>query len=361
MTYSKEYAEALSRLNAPERSPLPYVPLNYGPITNHLSAANWNRIMSETRLGALPKYSINQRLYFDDCNDNKTEIDEDGNAVNVISDEKVFTYKLDPSFTFAKGARKSIAVREIKADKFPNAKELIGTTIKFRGTIINETNGSELQVDFNGNYYEYFMYEGNALDDLLSYLNSVKYKYKEEIRTKHFNNDNEQPLMNSNFDLSFNYNNGRIECIFQYGHTDRQAEAEITNASISIYTRNTKVCQYLNMAPLDEIALHVDDDAYEDGNYICVRLLSDPILTESFNYGFMTVCSDINPWTQGNVIGSSDFKSDAMNKIFPYNGKDEIKIWFMDELKKIHRLRYLSGYIDLELIVDNTDSYVMDK
>lgn len=103
------------------------------------------------------------------------------------------------------------------------------------------------------------------------------------------------------------------------------------------------------------------DDAYITGSKVAVRLLSDPILTEAFNYGFMNVCSDINPWTQYNVIGSGDLKSDSLTKVYPYNGKDEIKIWFMDELKNIHRLRYLSGYIDLELIVDNTDSYVMDK
>lgn len=350
MTYSKEYAEALSRLNAPERSPLPYVPLNYGPITNHLSAANWNRIMSETRLGALPKYSINQRLYFDDCNDNKTP-----------SDEKVFTYKLDPSFTFAKGTRKSIAIREIKADKFPNAKDFIGAAIRFQGDIINETDDTPMHVDLNKGCHRDFEYNGNALDDLLSYLKSIKYDFAAKAAKLHFENDNNKPLMSDNFDLTFGLNNGCIECLFKYGTIAHQAAAQINNVQISIDCRNSKICQYLNTKLLNYIELHAVDNAYHAGNNMCVRLLSDPILTETFNYGFMTVCSDINPWTQCNIIGTSDFKSDAMNKIYPYNGKDEIKIWFMDELKNIHRLRYLSGFIDLELIIDNTDSYAMDR
>ena len=308
MTYSKEYAEALSRLNAPERSPLPYVPLNYGPITNHLSAANWNRIMNETRLGALPKYSINQRLYFDDCNDNKTEIDANGNVVNVISNEKVFTYKLDPSFTFAKGTRKSIAIREIKADKFPNAKEYIGTAIKFDAIIINETDDTFLRVDFNKRYYHDFKYDGNALDDLLSYLKDIRYAFIDEAAKTHFEEDDTKPLMSDNFNLSFGFSNGCIECLFIYGTIDHQTMAQINDVSITIRSDGYKICQYLNATVEDDIKLRVVDNAYHHGTYVAVRLLSDPILTETFNYEYMTVCSDINPWTQGNVIGSSDFK-----------------------------------------------------
>ena len=97
--YPKEYDEALSRLEATERSPLPYAPLPYGPVPNHCNYMNWNRIMAETRQGVLPKYSILQRIDLGSQND----------LVNV-SDAKEYTYTLDPSFTFAKGARKSLAI-----------------------------------------------------------------------------------------------------------------------------------------------------------------------------------------------------------------------------------------------------------
>ena len=100
--YPKEYEEAISRLNAPERSPLPYAPLPYGPVPNKCNYMNWNRIMAETRQGVLPKYSILQRIDLSSQND-----------LVMVSDAKEYTYTLDPSFTFAKGARKSIAVRAV--------------------------------------------------------------------------------------------------------------------------------------------------------------------------------------------------------------------------------------------------------
>ena len=100
--YVKEYEEAISRLNAPERSPLPYAPIPYGPVPNHCNYMNWNRIMAETRQGVLPKYSILQRIDLSSQND-----------LVMVSDAKEYTYTLDPSFTFAKGARKSIAVRGV--------------------------------------------------------------------------------------------------------------------------------------------------------------------------------------------------------------------------------------------------------
>ena len=100
--YQKEYEEALSRLNAPERTPLPYTPLPYGPVPNKCNYMNWNRIMAETRQGVLPKYSILQRIDLSSQND-----------LVMVSDAKEYTYTLDPSFTFAKGARKSIAVRAV--------------------------------------------------------------------------------------------------------------------------------------------------------------------------------------------------------------------------------------------------------
>ena len=102
MTYTKEYDEALSRLNAPERSPLPYAPIPYGPVPNKCNYAHWNRVMAETRQGTLPKYSILQRIDLGTQND-----------LAHPSDDVEYTFTLDPSFTFAKGARKSIAVRKV--------------------------------------------------------------------------------------------------------------------------------------------------------------------------------------------------------------------------------------------------------
>ena len=102
MTYLKEYDEALSRLNAPERSPIPYVPIPYGPIPNKCNYAHWYRVMAETRQGTLPKYSILQRIDLGTQND-----------LAHPSNDVEYTFTLDPSFTFAKGTRKSIAVRKV--------------------------------------------------------------------------------------------------------------------------------------------------------------------------------------------------------------------------------------------------------
>ena len=100
-----EYLEAVSRLNATERPPGDDRHYFYPQNIHKYDNASWyNRVMNETGMTRVPKYSIEQRL-------------ESEKAFMTANNRKYFN--LDPSFTFAQGTRKSIGLRGISiTDKF---------------------------------------------------------------------------------------------------------------------------------------------------------------------------------------------------------------------------------------------------
>ena len=78
------------------------------------------------------------------------------------------------------------------------------------------------------------------------------------------------------------------------------------------------------------------------------------------NYIYGNLCSDINPWTKSNIISGYSFQSDSLTKLYPYNGNDEVKFWFLDINGEPCKYHYARGYVDLELIIDNSNSFAMD-
>ena len=74
----------------------------------------------------------------------------------------------------------------------------------------------------------------------------------------------------------------------------------------------------------------------------------------------IAVCSTINPYSIQNIIGSAWEQHDMLNKIYPYDRQINFVLWFND--KKGNRLvdRKIIGYLDLELIVDNTNNLNLD-
>ena len=153
-----EYLEAVSRLNAAgERPPGDnrnyYFPYNVHKYDN----ASWyNRVMEETGMTKVPKYSVEQRL-------------ESHKAFMTANNRKYFN--LDPSFTFAHGTRKSIGLRGIKViDYFEGAIMSFYLVIKYidkedkeKRLILQET----LVVTAENNISEILEYFKRSLDKQL--------------------------------------------------------------------------------------------------------------------------------------------------------------------------------------------------
>ena len=77
-------------------------------------------------------------------------------------------------------------------------------------------------------------------------------------------------------------------------------------------------------------------------------------------YYNIAVCSTINPYSFQNIIGALNETHDVLNKIFPYDRQTNFSLWFNNENgKRIVNDSYI-GYMDLELIIDNTNNLNLD-
>ena len=103
-------------------------------------------------------------------------------------------------------------------------------------------------------------------------------------------------------------------------------------------------------------------------------LVYTPIIQTDFNdskvsvdflevlpYGMVdSVCSTINPYSNQNIIGSLQEKHDMLNKIFPYDRQTNFSLWFNNKDGNRVVNDYIIGYLDLELIIDNTNNLNLD-
>ena len=69
-----------------------------------------------------------------------------------------------------------------------------------------------------------------------------------------------------------------------------------------------------------------------------------------------SVCSTINPYSQQNIIGSFSEQHDTINKIYPYDRQNMFQLWFNDAEGNRIINNNITGYIDLELIVDSSNN-----
>ena len=363
MSYAKEYDEALSRLNAPERSPLPYAPIPYGPVPNKCNYANWNRIMYETRQGNLPKYSIMQRCNFDEQN-----ILNGGDP-----NDPYFRYRLDPSFTFAKGDRKSIAIREVKIIP-PLEKEGVVTNValgflfEFGVTLIS--NGTHLQFEITQNRDNITSVGLNI--KLTSDFVLTMQTMAQSLADKIWNTIKDKQDKNGTYTMEqiVHYYTGEyIDNTFIFKLWIKLiATIDGTTTNIDpdnqlFYRDNQTFNRYVNSSTLQEEAkrAYYGMERDKDGNNRPVITFEWKITDRPINYSYGALCSDINPWTAQNVISGYEFQSDSLTKIYPYNGSDEVKFWFLDLNGNSVKYNYARGYVDLELIIDNSNSFAMDN
>ena len=359
MSYAKEYDEALSRLNAPERSPLPYAPIPYGPVPNYCNYANWNRIMFETRQGNLPKYSIMQRCSFDEQN-----IIHGGSPSDMY-----YRFTLDPSFKFAKGDRKSIAIREVNI-RSPIDNDISITTYAELTFVIGTTrNGVDdiFRIAYNiSNRNRIFSTTtftkdveislGTWSDELGNKIYDTIKNTRDDANTKDFDAELYQ--------TKAYYKNKKliVEIALSAIYDIKPENCEFDPNKQLLSFSKEEIGTYLNTV-YDKFSQIVASKMYSikdpEENRFIIYIEWD-LTNHPMNYVYGSMCADFNPWTSKNVISGYSFQSDSLTKLYPYNGNDEVKFWFLDINGDPCKYHYARGYVDLELIIDNSNSFAMD-
>jgi hypothetical protein len=72
------------------------------------------------------------------------------------------------------------------------------------------------------------------------------------------------------------------------------------------------------------------------------------------------VAASFNPYSHGNIIGSIEETFHGGPMLFPYDRNPEVKIWICDQYAIPIETKDVVGFIDLDLIVDNSNSYSVD-
>jgi hypothetical protein len=78
------------------------------------------------------------------------------------------------------------------------------------------------------------------------------------------------------------------------------------------------------------------------------------------NYTNLQVSASFNPYSQHNIIGSLHEEYHSGPILFPYDRNPEVNIKIRDQYGIPIKSKLASGYVDLDLIVDNSSSYSID-
>ena len=100
-------------------------------------------------------------------------------------------------------------------------------------------------------------------------------------------------------------------------------------------------------------------NAIGDRKSVAIRTIHFGEVDGSFDAS-VAVCSTINPYSKQNIIGSCYETHDVLNKIYPYDRQSNFILWFARPSgEKIYNTD-LIGFLDLELIIDNTNNLNLD-
>ena len=324
-----EYQEALSRLNMPERTPGISISRSQFPIARKDTPQNYHRILLETLNSPLPKYSIPQRLF----------ISPDGS--------NVYTFPLDKQFTLAKGGRKSIAIREarflINNDMIPAPNNQINDQLSLDVictiNYINLNNPLVIQtININVN--------NSPLQILRQYPIQNFYQLLFNEISNVFNNaiNNAFGTQAVNYTTLIDKTDGITFKIAAAGYS-----FDFESYNITIHNNNNQRYSILGIVGTETKSFSFDENT---NTFTCK-------FPNAFDSPY-SVCSTINPWSPGNIISSLNRFFPQLNKLFPYDNQQEIKLWFINQ-KGGHVYNHIfTGYIDLELIIDNLNNFAMD-
>ena len=328
-----EYQEAISRLNIQERTPGVTISRSQFPIERKDTPWNYDRILRETLNTPLPKYSIPQRLF----------INNDGSTS--------YTFPLDKQFTLAKGGRKSIAIREVNLtpdlnvtgnDNFhPSDSYQITITGNLEYKLVAAQQWTQWNINVNGTL------NNNHKIPLSSYYINAS----SSIATGINNAINTQlGTQGINYATALYYEKG--PCV-QLNSTHNGYNFRFGNNITGVITNNrdTERVNLFNLSYNESYNFEV----LQDENIIRLTVPPEKSFDSPYN-----LCSTINPWSPANIISSVDNFYPNLNKLFPYDNQQEVKLWFTNRYSKPMNNKFLSGYIDIELIIDNLNNFAMD-
>ena len=295
--------------------------------------------MAETRQGALPKYSILQRIDLGEKND-----------LTYPSNDVEYVFTLDPSFTFAKGSRKSIAIRKV---------DIYNVIPEGQTKMAFEALGGGLEVDIR---------YGSGSTHVMSFkLANVNYECSNDklVSMNNFGTAIGNMLLEK-FNSNTNFNGKFKDPIVQYSEKynkltiKMETQPNITVTDLKAYDSHpywaierSTVYSYYNTTSTALLRFNVQFAK----TYITFELYFPD---EFLDIRRASVCGNINPWTKNNIIAPLQYDSDHLSKVYPYSGNTEARFWFINDDGKKIRWKWVRGYIDLELIIDNSDTYAMD-
>ena len=327
-----EYLEAISRLEAPERPPrVQYIKrIPFGDYPNYKTTKIWNKVFSDGRFSKLPKYSIPQRFYI-----TKNELGR-----------YVYDFVLDKTFTTAIGDRKSIAIRGI------NFKHKLKEVDVQLHTKFETSNGDTYYVDGSKQTFglEYPITEKiQTIFTQQQLLDTLTLMIVETFKALF-------PTIEDLIDgYSYDVETSRI--VISLNHITQGSDESKWSFKVhikaynnnSIHLFDTNITTRITPAVVDDDTNHKITLTYDLSSYI-VKKIDVP----------QSVCSTINPYSVQNIIGSLEEKHDMLNKIFPYDRHDTFQLWFNDNDGNRMKNDFITGYLDLELIVDNGNNFSLE-
>ena len=323
-----EYLEALSRLNAPERTPGVYIPRSLFMMPRRDTPYHKNRIMAETLNSPLPKYSIPQVFFLPE------------------QDDDTYEFELDKQFTLAKGGRKSIAVRSIHLSLDYDAFQYYTSTKEYKIDVLIEG--------------EFSYRPTNLVGDTRRLIFTHKYSIQsalDEIRT-----DLIDYLDGNEFKQAINNIFPARDLVF----ADVAADDYTRLIRITSPTKDILVGKFTCTISSGDIDLSgfllsqsIKIEA-EPGKPSVMRIDCSkvrPITTDR-----IFVCSSLNPWSPKNIIGTLSEDFSVLNRLFPYDNQQTFKIWFLNDCGgRFPNYKFFTGHIELELIIDNENNFAIDE
>lgn len=339
-----EYLDAISRLEAPERPPMvKYIrKIPFMEYPQHDSEKDWNRVLAQGRNSRLPKYSISQRF----------------NITGLDLGQTVYNFDLDKTFITAVGDRKSIAVRQIcfKNDTYKDFNLLTYMTLDNGNTyfIDDERKVLDNDYDFTTQDEKNTFYEITETRALMALLAA---RIRECLRMFVA----KVGLDETDTIKSFSIDNDKLKITFKLNHIRKGLDGSPITFPFYFACYDEEKDYYLFGNTIDGL----------DDRHVVPTIINDntnkssTIIYDFSNYvqrlSYPTaVCSTLNPYSVQNIIGNLEEYHDMLNKIYPYDRQNSFQLWFNDAEGNRILNKNITGYLDIELIVDNSNNINLD-